>query len=203
MNILELLDAADKAVFAFIHAEASAPVLDGFMKMLRNALTWIPLYAFVAYWIIRRQPKYAWQFILMTIVCFAITDYGSASILKPLFARIRPCYDPDLQQAIRGLVDCGGQFSLPSSHASNHFGLATFWFMAVSRMTGRRWNLLWVWAVAICYAQIYVGKHYPLDILAGAVYGSAIGALCAHFFDRWFLTVRHRAPYRMQPDFGL
>ncbi|WP_341839874.1 phosphatase PAP2 family protein [Chitinophaga caseinilytica] len=203
MNILEMMDALDKTLFTFIHADASSSMLDGGMKLLRNALTWIPLYAFVLYWVLRHQRKYAAQFILMTIVCFAITDYGSASILKPLFARIRPCFDPDLQGKVRGLIDCGGQFSLPSSHASNHFGLATFWFMAVFRLEGKRWNLLWLWAFAVCYAQVYVGKHFPFDIVAGAVYGAAVGAACAYFFDRWFVREPRRVHYHMQPEYGL
>lgn len=202
MNIWEMLDAFDKNVFHFIHADASVPMLDGFMKLLRSAGTWVPLYAFMAYWIIRYERKYAWQFILLTVVCFAITDYVSASILKPWFARIRPCYDPELQPVIRGLVHCGGQYSFPSSHASNHYGLATFWFMTIYRLRGSRWSWLWLWAFVVCYAQVYVGKHYPLDIIAGALFGSAVGALCAHFFDRWQFPARRKSIYKPLPGFS-
>lgn len=202
MTIWEILDTIDKSLFRFIHADASAPLLDGFMKLLRNASTWIPLYAFMAYWIIRHERKYAWQFMLLTVLCFAITDYVSASILKPWLARVRPCYEPDLQQVIRGLVGCGGQYGLPSSHASNHFGLATFWFLTIYRMQGRRWHWLWFWAFAVCYAQVYVGKHYPLDILAGGLLGAGVGSLCAHFFDRWLFPARRKPVYEPLPGFN-
>lgn len=202
MNIWEILDAFDKNVFSFIHADASTPLLDGFMKLLRNASTWIPLYAFMLYWIIRYERKYAWQFMLLTIVCFAITDFVSASILKPWIGRIRPCYDPELQPLIRGLVGCGGQYSFPSSHAANHYGLASFWFPAIYRMCGKRWQWLWLWAFAVCYAQVYVGKHYPLDVLAGALFGLMVGSVCAWFFDRWLFPARRKSVHKPIPRFS-
>ncbi|HTF28056.1 MAG TPA: phosphatase PAP2 family protein, partial [Flavitalea sp.] len=71
------------------------------------------------------------------------------------------------------------------SHASNHFGLATFWFLGIERMTRRKWYWLWLWAGIICYAQIYVGKHYPLDIAGGALLGVMTGLLCFRIFDKW------------------
>ena len=185
-----------------VHADAAAPVLDGFMKLLRNAATWVPLYAFMIYWIIRYGKPHAWQFILVTIVCFAITDYVSASILKPWFARIRPCYDPELQPIMRGLVGCGGQYSLPSSHASNHFGLAAFWFWSINRMRGQKWHWLWLWAFAVCYAQVYVGKHYPLDVITGGIFGYTVGSLCAYFFDRWQFPVQRRQTYKPVAGFN-
>lgn len=200
MDFWEILEAVDKNVFSFIHADASTPALDGFMKMLRNAATWIPLYAFMVYWIVRFHRKYAWQFILLTVVCFAVTDFVSASIIKPWVGRIRPCYEPDLKSIIRGLVGCGGQYSFPSSHASNHFGLATFWFLTIQRMAGKKWLLLWVWAFAVCYAQVYVGKHYPLDIMGGALLGLLVGSACAWFFDRWLLPERRKSAYQPLPE---
>lgn len=202
MNIREILESVDKLVFKFIHADASSPMLDGFMMLLRNAATWIPLYAFMIYWIIRFGRKYAWQFILVTVICFGITDYVSASILKPLFARIRPCYDPELQSFIRDLVGCGGQYSLPSSHASNHFGLATFWFYSVYSIRGHKWYWLWIWAFAVCYAQVYVGKHFPIDVIFGGIFGYTVGALCARYFDRWMFPAHSRYIYKPLPGFS-
>jgi membrane-associated phospholipid phosphatase len=185
MNLLELLDVLDKNLFKFIHADAAIPLLDGFFKLLREALTWVPLYAFMLYWIIRFGRSYAWPFVLLTVVTFAVTDYSSSSIFKPLFMRERPCYDAGLQDVIRGLIGCGGRNSFPSSHAANHFGLAAFWFRCIYLVQGKKWHWLWVWAFMIGYAQIYVGKHYPLDILAGAVLGYAVGMLMALIFERW------------------
>lgn len=185
MEIFEWIDAFDKALFTIIHSDLAIPTLDGGMKALRNALTWIPLYAFVLFWIFNNGKKYAWQFIVLTVVTFAITDYTSASILKPALSRLRPCYEPELQSVLRNLVGCGGQFSFPSSHASNHFGLAAFWFYSIYLVKGSRWYWLWAWAAVIGYAQVYVGKHYPTDILVGAMFGYVTGTICAMIFEKW------------------
>lgn len=157
------------------------------MIMLRHAWTWAPLYAFILYWIIRYHPKQAAVFILTTLVCFAVTDYTSSTIFKPYFSRLRPCHEPGLQPIIRNLVNCGGSNSMPSSHASNHFGLAAFWYFTIRRLSGKRWNWLWLWAAVIGYAQIYVGKHYPFDIFAGGLFGLLVGCFLYWLFNKWLL----------------
>lgn len=201
MEIIQWLVAIDKALFILIHSDGALPPIDGLMKGLRNAFTWIPLYAFILYWVFRYGKKFAWQFILLSIVTFAITDYTSASILKPALSRIRPCYDPALQDIIRGLVGCGGEFSFPSSHASNHFGLAAFWFYSIYLIKGKKWHWLWVWALIIGYAQVYVGKHYPIDIIGGAVFGYVTGTLLAIIFERWIFSPHAFIPKSL-PDFN-
>jgi membrane-associated phospholipid phosphatase len=185
MGIWEWIINVDKELFTLIHVEGAVTFLDGFMKLLRHQYTWIPLYAFLLYFIIRFGKKQAIPFIVLTVLCFAITDYSSASIFKPMLGRLRPCHDPELMDEIRGLVGCGGPYSFPSSHASNHFGLATFWFLSIHHMVSKKWYWLWFWAFIICYAQIYVGKHYPLDIAGGALLGVVSGFLCYRLFDRW------------------
>jgi undecaprenyl-diphosphatase len=121
-------------------------------------------------------------------------------LLKPLFGRLRPCHDPEVQSLLRGLVDCGGMYSMPSNHAANHFGLASFWFFSIRAMTGRKWHWLWVWAAAICYAQIYVGKHYPFDILVGSVVGFLTGWSTFRLLVYWESRQRHR-PILFRPVF--
>lgn len=187
LSIVSTLLQLDRDLFTFINSTAAVPAFDWFFKMLRFDLTWIPLYAFILFWIFRYHRKYAWAFILFSLVCFAMTDFISASVLKPLFLRLRPCHDPALQSVVRDLVGCGGQYGMPSSHAANHFGLATFWFGSISAMHKRKWWLLWLWAFSVCYAQIYVGKHYPGDILAGAVLGVSVGILLALLYRRKIL----------------
>jgi membrane-associated phospholipid phosphatase len=174
----------DKTLFTLINSDAAVPQLDWFFRLLRLAETWIPLYAFLLFWIFRYARRFAWFFILFSVICFAITDFTSASIIKPLAGRERPCYNPELQTVIRILVDCAGKFSMPSSHAANHFGLATFWFAAVYFMKGKKWWWLWLWAFMVGYAQIYVGKHYPFDIMVGAILGVIAGLLVAAAF-KW------------------
>lgn len=202
MSLWEWIVALDTSLFSFIHADAAAPGLDWFMKLLRNALTWVPLYAFMVYWIFRNGKKYAWQFILLTIICFTITDMVTAQVLKPWLARVRPCYEPGLQPIIRDLVGCGGRYSLPSNHAANHFGLATFWFYGILLVRRRKWHWLWFWALAIGYAQVYVGKHYPFDIIVGGAFGYMAGALCAKIFERWLFPYHQSRRHGSLPEFN-
>jgi membrane-associated phospholipid phosphatase len=188
MSFLQWLVSGDKIVFTFINQQASSPLLDSVLLPLRNAVTWIPLYAFILYWCIRYMRQYAMAFILLTVCCFVLCDVSSAQLFKPLFARVRPCYEADMPGTVRSLVGCGGRYSFPSSHAANHFGLAALWFWIIRLVTGKRWYWLWLWAFMIGYAQVYVGKHYPLDIAGGAFLGYLIGATFAKLFERWFMA---------------
>jgi membrane-associated phospholipid phosphatase len=182
----------DRDLFTFIHSTASSPSIDWFFQLLRHQYTWIPLYAFLLYWVVIKHKKFAWQFIVASILVFAITDHVSASVMKPMFVRLRPCFDPELQSIIRDLVGCGGRYGMPSTHASNHFGLASFWFFTINFMANRKWYWLWIWAFAIGYAQVYVGKHFPGDILAGALLGTFVGWWAAILF-RWLLKDRRKS----------
>ena len=185
MTWLSWLDHLDKTLFVLIQHDTDQSVLDKIMPVLREPLTWIPLYAFMLYYSFRQGRARAWPFIILTLLTFAITDTVAAQILKPLFGRLRPCHDPDLQGMIRGIVDCGGLYSMPSNHAANHFGLAAFWFFSIRGINGRKWAWLWVWAAVVCYAQIYVGKHYPFDVLAGAIFGFLTGLGTYRLFVYW------------------
>jgi membrane-associated phospholipid phosphatase len=185
MEFFAWLDQLDKNIFTAIQEQLGVAWLDSAMLLLRNATTWIPLYLFVLLWIFKNASPHAVSFIVLTIITFAFCDFVSASVLKPLVGRLRPCYDTDVASTVRGLIGCGGRFSFPSSHAANHFGLATFWFLAIRHITGKRWFWLWLWAASVCFAQVYVGKHFPLDVLGGALLGVVVGLLAASVFKNW------------------
>lgn len=179
LSFLDSLNQFDRELFRMINS-ASSPYIDWLFQLLRNAITWIPLYIFIVYYVFKYQRQYAWPFILFSLVTFAVTDYISASVFKPLFARPRPCHDPTL--LIRDLVGCGGKYGMPSSHASNHFGLAALWYFVIKMLSTKKWWWLWLWAFTICYAQVYVGKHYPGDVTIGAFFGTCVGVLMALLF---------------------
>lgn len=185
MTLIEWLDKLDKIVLIIVHRDSDFRLLDPFFLTIRNALTWIPLYGFLLYFVLKKNKKTAWLFIILSIVTFAVCDRISAGLLKPLFERPRPCFDPEIRPLLRNIIDCGGLYSFPSSHAANHFGIATFWYWSIYNTTGAKWKWLWIWAFLIGYAQIYVGKHYPFDIIAGSLLGIIIGTLMAKFFEAW------------------
>ena len=185
MQVIDWLIHIDKKAFVFVQTHLTATWLDGIMLVVRNPYTWIPFYLFVLYWVLRREKTTALKFICCTIVCITITDFTSAHILKPLFERLRPCYDAETAGIVRGIVGCGGQYSFPSSHASNHFGLAAFWFYSIRLLTGQKWRLLWVWALLISFAQVYVGVHFPLDVAGGSILGFITGLALSKLFEYW------------------
>jgi len=185
MPLLKWLDHIDKVLFVLIQHDSDHSILDKVMPVLRNPYTWIPLYIFMLYYALRKGKGRAWTFIILSVLTVAITDSVTAQILKPLFGRLRPCYDPELTSIIRGLVDCGGLYSMPSNHAANHFGLAAFWYFSIKKMNNKKWSWLWVWAALICYAQVYVGKHYPFDVLVGSVTGFITGLGISRLFTYW------------------
>lgn len=185
MTLIEWLDKLDKIAFIIIHHDSDYRYWDNTFLFLRNGLTWIPLYCFILIFALIKFKKNALLFIILSVVTVVFCDRLSAGCLKPLFARPRPCFDPVIQPFLRNLIECGGRYSFPSSHAANHFGLAAFWYWSVLLSTGKKWNWIWLWAILIGYAQIYVGKHYPLDIAAGALLGLFIGNISAKVFENW------------------
>jgi undecaprenyl-diphosphatase len=183
MSWIDWLDRVDKFLFVIIHRDSDFSVLDPVMPWFRYPLTWVPLYLLILYFTLTRVKKKAIAFIVFSLITVIITDQLSAGVFKPFFERPRPCFDAELQPYIRNLVGCGGLYSFPSSHAANHFGLAGFWYLSLRNLTGKKWSWLWIWALLIGYAQIYVGKHYPLDILGGALLGLLTGSAMAKIFD--------------------
>jgi len=111
----------------------------------------------------------------------------SSKLVKEAFERLRPCGDPGFFQYVRLLVDrCSETYSFTSSHAANHFGMATFIFVTL-RSSFKKWVwIAYLWAFLVGYAQIYVGVHYPFDVLGGAVIGVAFGWLLGTFFNKRF-----------------
>ena len=185
-HLVKWLVELDKDVFIFINSSMHKSWLDGFMLLMRNPYTWVPLYFLLLFKIYKTDPSILLPFIIASLASFAITDFTSASIIKPLVGRLRPCYDVSLQNNIYILTDCAGKYSFPSSHASNHFGLAMVWYQIMFFLRKEKWNWVWWWAAIICYAQVYVGKHFPLDILGGALLGMLAGALIAIGFKYWY-----------------
>jgi undecaprenyl-diphosphatase len=185
MNIASWIPDADRSLFYLINKKLSFSFLNEIMLLLREAYTWIPVYLFFLIFFSVNCKKYLVPIVLLTVLTFTITDFVSASILKPFIGRLRPCQDPAIKFEINNIAGCGGIYSMPSSHASNHFGLSAFWFMIVNHTLGKKWFWLWLWAFVIGYAQVYVGVHYPGDILIGAIFGVGTASFTGYLFKRW------------------
>jgi len=174
----------DTWLFLKINTVFTNPGLDTILPLWRDSELWVPLYLFLIIFALMNFGKKGWTWILFAIINVTLTDQTSSSLIKKWVARIRPCNEEALVGKMRLLLEhCSGGFSFTSSHATNHFGFAMFVFLTTRHFMGKwsRWLLLW--AASISYAQVYVGVHYPVDILMGALLGMCIGALTAKYYN--------------------
>lgn len=185
-SLLDRLIAQDQALFHQINGVWVHPLLDRVMPWVRTANNWAPLYVILLVYLFYSWGAKAWKWVVMVAVNITLTDQISSSVFKPFFHRLRPCADPQVMHQARLLLDhCSGGFSFTSSHAANHFGLAMFVFMTLQPLFKKYRFLFFLWAAMIAYAQVYVGVHYPLDILAGSIIGILVGYFCAMLFNKW------------------
>jgi len=172
---MEFLLNLDKALFRIINGRWHHPLLDAVLPLVREKSTWLPLYLFLFVFLLVNFRRGGWV-IGYTIATAVLTDLISSAVIKKLVLRLRPCRDPEVLDQLRMLAPyCGGNSSFTSSHAANHFGVATFLFLVLRPFIGRWAYALPVWAATICYAQVYVGVHFPLDVTAGALLGVLSG----------------------------
>ncbi len=177
----------DQWLFIKLNSGLSNPVFDAIMPFLRHGNSWAPLYLFFAVFVLLNYRGKGWWWIVFFIATVALTDMIGTYAFKHNFYRPRPCADLDFSYRVHFLLDqCSGSSSFISNHAANHFGMATFLFVTFSHVTKKWLWLAFVWASLIAFAQIYVGVHYPLDVLAGALLGIMIGSLSGKLFNKRF-----------------
>ena len=175
--------AIDHRIFLFLNG-LNTSWLDGVMATVTEMWVWLPLYLLIIYGIVRQYGKRWWWVLLAVGLVILCTDQLSAHVFKPAFHRLRPCYNTDFQDLInlpKGLA--GGKYGFVSSHAANTFGVATF-LIPVLRAY-RPWPAitLLAWAAIASYTRIYIGYHYPSDILCGALLGVLIGLIFWKLFQ--------------------
>ncbi len=181
----------DKLVFEFINTTCSNDFLDGIIPLWRNKYVWIPFYLAVISFLLINFGKKGYWVVLSLLLTAATSDLMSSRIIKPIVSRLRPCNDALQFEEINVLVRCGQGYSFTSSHATNHFAIAIFMILWLGSHH-RNWRLFFaVWAFTISLGQVYVGVHYPLDIVGGALLGSIIAIFWFRFYDRHFDNPLH------------
>jgi undecaprenyl-diphosphatase len=162
----------DQQLFLFLNSLHS-PFFDQVMHAISGKIIWVPLYlAILIYLGIKFKRKFI-IIILFIIVAATLTDQISV-LIKNSVQRLRPCHEP----ALEGLVhlfngECGGLYSFVSSHAANSFDVALLSLLFIRK----RWFTISIilWALVVGYSRVYLGVHYPGDVICGSVQGAFIG----------------------------
>lgn len=175
--MIDLIKDIDKSIFIFLNG-INSPFFDWIMFRISDGWTWIPVFALLLYATIKKYKiKTLWIFIFIAAL-ITLTDQASVQLFKNIFLRYRPCHNIELQGIVHTVYGkCGGKYGFVSSHASNYFGLASF-FIIILNIKRNIFNYLIIfWAIIIGYSRIYLGVHYPADVFCGAILGTAIGLL--------------------------
>jgi undecaprenyl-diphosphatase len=153
------------------------------MYWFSEKLIWAPLYAVLLFLVWLQYKKAFWVILPLVILLVTLTDQVSVVFFKDVFERLRPCHEPALEGMVRILNGhCGGSYGFISSHASNTFGVATFVGLLLRQRYQWLLPAMLTWAGLVSYSRIYLGVHYPGDIIVGGIVGCLIGLLLIAIF---------------------
>ena len=194
MYLIEIIKSLDTHLFLFLNGLHNS-FFDELMYAFSAKFTWIPLYAAVLYIVIRHWKKEAVWVALALILCIVISDQVASGLIKHMVQRLRPSHVKELQGLVH-LVHTysGGLYGFVSSHASNTIGFA---LLSSLLFRQRVYTItIFSWAALTSYSRIYLGVHYPLDIVGGAMVGVMAALIC-------FWAIRKFRPGLKPIDDGL
>lgn len=179
-KILEL----DKELLIFLNGLGS-PAFDGIWLIITKQVYWAPLFLIVFYLL---QKKLGWKnfgyYILFTALLILVCDQ-TANLFKNSFERLRPCNDEQIKGIIR-IVKSSSSFSFFSGHATNSMATTVFTFMILKKFYKHAY-LLFLFPLIFAYSRIYLGLHFPSDILTGYAFGAIFGFICYKFYLKFVI----------------
>ena len=174
MNNLNWYKGINYDIFYFING-LGFEEMDIIMTLISNKFIWIPLYLFLIFLIYNKEKNnFFWSLFMISLLIFC-ADSGSVYFFKNQFEILRPCHTPNVMEIMRNLNNCGGQYGFISSHASNSFAITFF----ISLVLKNRKVFFWLinWAILIGLSRIYLGVHFPFDIIGGMIWGLVVSLL--------------------------
>lgn len=170
--MIETLKIIDEYFFKLINSSGWES-MDTLMSYVSSKSFWIPLYIYLIYLLWQKFPEQFVKILCCIVILIFLADYGSVHLFKEIVERPRPCYE-DID-GLRVVNECGGAYGFISSHASNVFSLTFFVFL----MTRNKilFVSLFLWSVLVGYSRVYLGVHYPLDIVGGMLWGLFVSLL--------------------------
>ncbi len=188
--MIVFLKQLDTELFLFLN-QLHTSWLDPIMFLISKTKIWIPLYFLLAAYLIYKYRKKCWVIFLSIALLILLSDRISSGIIKPAVNRLRPSHVPELKEKIHIVNNYrGGKFGFVSSHAANTFAL--FLFLSFL-LKNKKWTWgLFLWAFVVSYSRIYLGVHYPGDVICGAILGMLLALviyrLMILFLKKYYLN---------------
>jgi undecaprenyl-diphosphatase len=170
--MLEKILSLDEKLFVYLNSLGSE-TFDGFWLFITRQTNWIPFFLVLFYFIYKKIGKKQLLYLLFFIALMLIFTDQMTNLVKYNFQRLRPCNNPEINSFIR-IVQSRSSFSFFSGHASNTMAVATFLYFIFKKDYKHLW-ILFLWPLVFAYSRIYLGLHYPLDILSGFLFGALSG----------------------------